>query len=79
GETLETRILGFLGRHSNRIEHRHQITPVGQGKAGQEDFARGSFEFLALKPGGEHIIPPYVPEFGAQESYASGTFSASSA
>ena len=28
---------------------------------------------------GEHIIPPYVPEFGAPEIYASGTFSASAA
>ncbi|MBB4238957.1 protein kinase domain-containing protein [Rhizobium esperanzae] len=28
---------------------------------------------------GEHIIPPYVPEFGAPEIYASGTFSASPA
>ncbi|MFS2174469.1 serine/threonine protein kinase [Rhizobium pisi] len=28
---------------------------------------------------GEHIIPPYAPEFGAPEIYASGTFSASSA
>ncbi|NNH61860.1 protein kinase domain-containing protein [Rhizobium laguerreae] len=28
---------------------------------------------------GEHIIPPYVPEFGAPEIYASGSFSASSA
>ncbi|MBX5138143.1 serine/threonine protein kinase [Rhizobium lentis] len=28
---------------------------------------------------GEHIIPPYAPEFGAPEIYASGTFSASAA